>query len=68
VTGSRRRGGISPLRAEARRAIVSFEQMVYLEFAERLEPLVGGNVEFVSTGEHKGAGDHSHLFTIGSTS
>jgi hypothetical protein len=36
--------------------------MVDLEFAERLEPPVGGNVEFVPTGEHECAGDHSQLY------
>ena len=40
---------VSPLRTEAPRAIVSLDQMVDLEFAERLELPVGGNVEFVPT-------------------
>jgi hypothetical protein len=41
---------------------MSLDQQVDLEFAERLELPVGGNVEFVPNGEHKCAGDHSHLF------
>lgn len=43
---------------------MSLDQMVDLEFAERLEPPIGGNVEFVPTGEHESAGDHPQLFTI----
>lgn len=43
---------------------MSLDQMVDLEFAERFEPPLGGNVEFVPTGEHECAGDHSQFFTI----
>jgi hypothetical protein len=41
---------------------MSLDQMVDLEFAERLEPPIGGNVEFVPTGEHECAGGSPSTF------
>src|SRR5208282_4957721 len=49
-------GWYSVLFVLRRGAIMSLDQMVDLEFAERFEPLLGGNVEFVPTGEHECAG------------